>query len=215
MCDAGSTGEWASIAWMPLLLVDPTFGRALNITPNPHGGAAAPGAAASSLICLQHRRDSAPAAVRLLASDRARFRSSSSLKGIGVALFRVLGAGSCSDPSRRRSFESGIRLAPVIIARETVLAQGDSFGGRAGCPTATQPEPITVSPSFIRLPAGNWQAALWSCTEKGGPGAKLGRTWNQLGTDLALPRDALVLVFKFRLTTRPYWIKADFRGGWG
>jgi hypothetical protein len=49
MYDAGSAGERASIAWM-LRLVDPTFGRALNITPNPHGGAAAPGAAASSAL---------------------------------------------------------------------------------------------------------------------------------------------------------------------
>jgi hypothetical protein len=93
MCDAGSAGEWASIAWMLLLLVDPTFGRALNITPNPHCGAAAPGAAASSLARLQHWHDSAPAAARLLASDHARgsgrplpLRVSASL------LIRILGA---------------------------------------------------------------------------------------------------------------------------
>jgi hypothetical protein len=35
MCDAGSTGERASIAWMLLFLVDPTFGSALNINSKP------------------------------------------------------------------------------------------------------------------------------------------------------------------------------------
>ena len=40
---------------------------------------------------------------------------------------------------------------------------GSHFGGRAGCPNATQPEPVTVSTFFIRPCIGNWQVAcgLW------------------------------------------------------
>jgi hypothetical protein len=40
---------------------------------------------------------------------------------------------------------------------------GSHFGGRAGCPNATQPESVTVSMFFIRPCIGNWQVAceLW------------------------------------------------------
>jgi hypothetical protein len=162
MCDAGSTDKWASIAWMLLFLVDPTFGRALNINSKPAGGAAAPGAAASSLSRLRHRRDLVPAATQP-ASDHARgsgrplpLRVSASL------LSRVLGAASCWIHRTGGASKAAAASLPSS-------SQGrDSSGGRAGCPTATQPEPITVSPFFIRLSAGNWQAALWNWTERDG-----------------------------------------------
>jgi hypothetical protein len=40
---------------------------------------------------------------------------------------------------------------------------GSHFGGRAGCPNATQPESVTVSTFFIRPRIVNWQVAceLW------------------------------------------------------
>ena len=58
-----------------------------------------------------------------------------------------------------QEFETGVRKRhppwfPV---------SGSHFGGRAGCPNATQPEPVTVSRFFIRPRIGNWQVAcgLW------------------------------------------------------
>jgi len=44
------------------------------------------------------------------------------LEGIGVALVPLSSASILLDPSRRRRFESGVRLAPVIIIRETIPA---------------------------------------------------------------------------------------------
>jgi hypothetical protein len=50
--------------------------------------------------------------------------------------------------------ESRVRLAPVIIFKETSAADVP------GAPNATQPEPFTVGVFFIRPAMGNWQAAL-------------------------------------------------------
>jgi hypothetical protein len=54
---------------------------------------------------------------------------------------------------RRWGFESGVRPG----SRHS----GSRCGGRAGCPNATQPEPVTVSMFFIRPHIGNWQVACW------------------------------------------------------
>jgi hypothetical protein len=55
--------------------------------------------------------------------------------------------------------ESRVRLAPVIILRETIAADvPDALN-------ATQPEPFTVGVLFIRPAIGNWQAAWWVGTE--------------------------------------------------
>jgi hypothetical protein len=51
--------------------------------------------------------------------------------------------------------ESRVRLAPVIIFRETIAADVPD------APNATQPEPFTVGMFFIRPAMGNWQAASW------------------------------------------------------
>jgi hypothetical protein len=58
----------------------------------------------------------------------------------------------------------------------------------AGCPNATQPEPVTVSTLFIRPLAGNWQVGcgIWRC------GSEI-----RLGSGPPLPS------FKFQLTMRP------------
>ena len=56
--------------------------------------------------------------------------------------------------TRRRGLKSGVRLAPVIILRETITADVPD------CPNATQPEPVTVSMIFIRPRMGNWQVAF-------------------------------------------------------
>lgn len=79
------------------------------------------------------------------------------LEGISVACsYRRRRRQVVLKPWRQRvpkaGFESGVRLAPVPVV-------GNQFGGRAGCPNAIQPEPFTVSTSFIRPSMGNWQAA--------------------------------------------------------
>jgi hypothetical protein len=81
------------------------------------------------------------------------------LEGIGVA---------CSSRRHRRFFgaggvfESGVRRGSRRFlgepVRRTLLQQ--AF---AGCPNATQPEPVTVSMLFLRPRVGNWQAAYGVC----------------------------------------------------
>ena len=82
-------------------------------------------------------------------------------------------------------FESHIRLAPVIFLGEPIPADNIAF---AGCPNATQPEPVTVSMLFIRPPAGNWQVgcAIWRCE-----------------SEIRRVSGPLLPGFKFQLTMRP------------
>jgi hypothetical protein len=72
------------------------------------------------------------------------------LKGIGVSSSRirrpVVGAGAERNrPQQPRVSVWGHR------------------GGRARCPDGTQPEPLTVSPPFLRPRTGNWQAGRGIC----------------------------------------------------
>jgi hypothetical protein len=101
----------------------------------------------------RHRRDTVPAA--LFATGTRVTREAPAvlfLEGIGVAcsfrrLWRVLAP---------QEFETGVqkRRPPWFPI------SGSHFGGRAGCPNATQPEPVTVSMIFIRPRMGNWQVAF-------------------------------------------------------
>ena len=151
---AGSIGEWANAAWaLPHQLganLDLRLEHELQTAIVRRQRLAPPRVlqflTVSAMACQQ----------RPLGCCRARREVPVvlSLKGIGAA-------SASRIPLRTRArggFESRIRLAPVIILqRETI------HGGRAGCPNATQPEPFTVSPTFIRPQTGNWQAAcgIW------------------------------------------------------
>ena len=110
---------------------------------------AAPGAAAITLACSRYRR-SVPTAIRCQRTHRTvGHRLPYSLRV--SALLVPLPSARCW----RRSGNESVRSSPVI---------GRSHrGGRAGCPDGTQPEPLTVSRSFLRPPAGNWQAACGIC----------------------------------------------------
>jgi hypothetical protein len=81
---------------------------------------------------------------------RARLRLSSSL--------RVAASLACPAVLPRTGAGGGRKRRPP---RSRHHRWGDRRGGRAGCPDATQPEPFTVSPSFIRPSAVNWQGHLW------------------------------------------------------
>jgi hypothetical protein len=82
-------------------------------------------------------------------------------------------------------FESHIRLAPVIFLGEPIPADRIAF---AGCPNATQPEPVTVSMLFIRPAAGNWQVryGIWRWV-----------------SEIRPTSGPLLPSFKFQLTMRP------------
>jgi len=104
----------------------------------------------------RHRRDIVPAALFATGTRVAREAPAVLfLEGIGVACsFRRLWRDLAPQ-----EFETGVfkRRPPWFPV------SGSHFGGRAGCPNATQPEPVTVSTFFIRPRMGNWQVAcaLW------------------------------------------------------
>jgi len=104
----------------------------------------------------RHRRDTVPAALFATGTRVAREAPAVLfLEGIGVACsFRRLWRDLAPQ-----EFETGVfkRRPPWFPV------SGSHFGGRAGCPNATQPEPVTVSMIFIRPRMGNWQVAcaLW------------------------------------------------------
>lgn len=83
-------------------------------------------------------------------ASRARLRLSSSL--------RVSASLACPTVLPRTGAGGGRKRRPP---RSRHHRWGDRRGGRAGCPDATQPEPFTVSTSFIRPSAVNWQGRLW------------------------------------------------------
>ena len=106
-------------------------------------------------------------------------------EGIGFVGAIFVGSMIQQDMVPER-FESHIRLAPVIFLGEPIPADSPS----ARLPealTRTQPEPFTVSITFIKRLAGNWQVAcrIWR------RGSHSGRAAGPL-----LPR------LKFELTTR-------------
>jgi hypothetical protein len=104
----------------------------------------------------RHRRDIVPAALFATGTRVAREAPAVLfLEGIGFACsFRRLWRDLAPQ-----EFETGVlkRRPPWFPV------SGSHFGGRAGCPNATQPEPVTVSTFFIRPRIGNWQVAcgLW------------------------------------------------------
>src|ERR1700687_1983626 len=55
----------------------------------------------------------------------------------------------------RKRFESSVRAGSGF--------SGSNYRGRAGCPNATQLEPVTVSAFFLKPIIGNWQVTcgLW------------------------------------------------------
>jgi hypothetical protein len=147
----GATGEPARVATLPHR-PDRTSTCASNMNSKPRGAAAlraaarslrADGSARCRFRAFRHWRASREAPAVLF------------LEGIGVA---------CSFRQGRRAFApdgfgSDIRLVPVVVS-------GNPNGGRAGCPNATQPEPVTVSVPFLRPRVGNWQAGCGALPQR-------------------------------------------------
>jgi hypothetical protein len=71
---------------------------------------------------------------------------------VSASLARSAVVGAVLAPKR---LESGVHAGSRF--------SGSHYRGRAGCPNATQLEPVTVSASFLRPIIGNWQVAcgLW------------------------------------------------------
>jgi hypothetical protein len=113
----------------------------------------------ASLNCSRYRQ-SGPGSVSLSAhAPHDKCRLPYSLR-VGVSSFRSVGP----------------LLAPE---RSETVRSNPTFGwghrgGRAGCPDGTQPEPLTVSPSFLRPPTWNWQAGLGDLPEGGAFAATVG-----------------------------------------
>jgi hypothetical protein len=116
--------------------------------------AAALGAAAISVVRRPHRRD---ARVRKrLAAGARHARGSRCLFPQGYRR-RLLVPPSLALLGAEQAFESGVRCGPCRPNWR------NHDRGRAGCPNATQPEPVTVSVLFIRPGMGNWQVICGFC----------------------------------------------------
>src|SRR5208282_3216758 len=116
-----------------------------------------------------------------MGGSAGRHRNFSIAYGIGATPSQVhLAPGTCLTPeapvvpfsrvsaSLARPAVIGAFLAPEGFSKAAsavvpVVFSGSQYGGRAGCPNATQPEPVTVSMLFLRPRVGNWQAAYGVC----------------------------------------------------
>ena len=109
--------------------------------------------------CSRHRRDTVPAA--LLATGTRVAREAPAvlfLKGIGVACsFRRLSAHFGAARVSKQEFET--RRPPSFPVF------GSHLGGRAGCPNATQPEPVTVSTFLHKAPHRELASRLWALAQ--------------------------------------------------
>jgi hypothetical protein len=87
----------------------------------------------------------------LARASRAGLRLSS-FSRVSASLARSAVVGAVLAPKR---LESGVHAGSRV--------SGSHYRGRAGCPNATQLEPVTVSAFFLRPIIGNWQVAcgLW------------------------------------------------------
>ena len=117
--------------------------------------AAALGAAAICFVCRRHR-------ATLERSDRHRciaavFATGTRVtRGSGCPLHMRVSASLARSAVVGANWRRGVRKRRPPWFPTSVW--GAILGERAGCPNATQPEPVTVSASFIRPRRGNWQA---------------------------------------------------------
>jgi hypothetical protein len=129
----------------------------LNMNSKPRCGAAALSAAASSLN-PDGMRCGVPAAPLGSGTHNARLRLSSPSRASAPL--------ACPAFLCATAQEEGLQAASASLPSSSHRhhARGDQVrGGRAGCPNAMQPEPLTISPFFIRPRTRNWQAAcgIW------------------------------------------------------
>jgi hypothetical protein len=132
-----------------------------NMNSKPHCEAAALGAAAGSLI-PNGVRYGVPAAPWLL-TRTTRVPVVLSLKGIGATCMFPQSTAHQRGRRVRKPHPPRSRHHPIVIVSSETSSGRQVRGGRAGCPNATQPEPLTVSVLFIRPRTRNWQAAcgIW------------------------------------------------------